>query len=103
MPTKWVSGAPDRRLIISCPAELRAALEDLAEARGVPVAKVATETLVEFIPTLHDLAKWMRYTKAGNKGGASRVLRQMFGNALAEHLTSAKAEQLELVPKGRGK
>lgn len=83
---KFVSGDPARRLIISCPAPLRAALQDMADATGQPVATVATQVLVEMVPNLHDLAKYLRLMKAGKKDSAKRALQHAFGNAYAEML-----------------
>src|SRR5690348_5312018 len=104
MAKKWVPGDPSRRLIISCPAPLRAALEDMADATGKPVATVARGILEEMIPNLHDLAKYFRHIRHGEKSAAKRALQHSFGNAMAEMMTVAVEQQeLPLTKKSKAK
>lgn len=99
MPKQWNAADPARRLIISCPAPLRAALQDMADATGKPVATCATDILVEMVPQLHDLAKYLRLMKAGKKVAAKQALQHAFGNAYAEILH--EQGELHLSKKGK--
>jgi len=74
------------RIAITPTPELKAALEELAEATGQPVSRVITGLLQEMVPQLHDIAKVARYTRDGKKAAAKRALQHMVGNALAEQI-----------------
>ena len=90
------------RLALTVPAALKEALDDLAEAQGVPTAKVVVGLLSEMEPQIRDLAKYTRLVRAGEIKSAKRVLVHMFGDAMAEVIQ----EQLPLSAdkkKGRSK
>lgn len=72
------------RLALTVPAPLKEALDDLADAQGIPTAKVVVGLLTEMETQIRDLAKYARLVKSGESTAAKRALQHMFGNALAE-------------------
>jgi hypothetical protein len=80
------------RLALTVPPELQAALDDLGEAVGKPVSKVATELLTEMIPQLHGLAKYARAAKSGNVAAAKRAIVHMLGDNMAEMMAMQQPE-----------
>lgn len=89
-----------RRMALTLPAEVEAAIFELAEAAQKPASTVVVDLLREMVPQLRDLAKVTRAVKAGKADAAKRALAHMMGNAMAEVLQ----EQLPLTaskPKGR--
>jgi predicted DNA-binding protein len=81
-----------RRMALSLPQDLEAALVDLADAVGKPVATVAVELLTELVPQMEGLAKYARAAKAGNQAAAKRALVHMMGDAMAEVMTATQGE-----------
>lgn len=79
-------------MALTLPADLEAALFDLADALGKPAATLAVELLREMGPQLHDLAKIARYAQQGKNAAAKRALRHMVGDSMAQLLN----EQLPL-------
>lgn len=78
------------RIAITPTPELKAALEELADAMEQPVSRIIVSLLTEMAPQLRDLAKVARHTKAGKTAAAKRALQHMVGNALAEQLSFIK-------------
>lgn len=74
------------RIALTPSTELKAVLDDLADASEKATSTVITELLEEMKPTLIDLAKVIRAAKSGKKAAAKRALQHMVGNALAEQL-----------------
>jgi hypothetical protein len=72
------------RLALTVPPALKQALDELAEAQGIPTAKVVVGLLAEMETQIRDLAKYARLVRAGETAAAKRSLQHMFGNALAE-------------------
>jgi len=90
------------RLALTVPPSLKEALDDLAQAQGVPTAKVVVSLLAEMETQIRDLAKYARLVRAGESDAANRALRHLLGNAMAEVMQI----QLPLAPekkKGRAK
>lgn len=74
----------NRRITISLPPEVDAALLAMAQAEGRPQAKVVTEILTEFAPNMLSMAKLHEQIKAGKKQDAKRTIQHMMGDQLAE-------------------
>ena len=72
------------RLALTVPPSLKQALDELAEAQGIPTAKVVVGLLAEMETQIRDLAKYARLFRAGETAAAKQSLQHMFGNALAE-------------------
>lgn len=89
-----------RRMALSLPDDVNAAVFDLADALGTPATKVVTDLLQEMVPQLQGLAKVARASKAGNKAAAKRALQHMMGDAMAEVLS---AQQPDMFPKTKKK
>lgn len=73
----------NRRITISLPPDVDAALLAMAEAEGRPQAKIVTEILTEFAPTMRNMAKLHEQIKAGKKLDAKRTMQHMMGDQLA--------------------
>lgn len=84
-----------RRMALTPPDELIAALADLADAVGKPPATVATELLMEAVPQMHDLAKIARLTKTGQKAAAKRALVHMLGDGMAEIVAAQQPDMFK--------
>lgn len=82
-----------KRLPLTLPDELDAALRELADALDKPLATVTVEILTEMIPQLEGLAKYARHMKAGKTAAAKRAMAHMIGDAMAEQLEIAQAAQ----------
>ena len=87
------------RLALTLPPSLREALEDLAEAQGVPASKVVVGLLSEMETQIRDLAKYSRLVQSGQHSAAKRALQHLLGNAMAEVIT----EQLPLPEAAKGR
>lgn len=74
------------RIALTPSAELKAVLDDLADALEKPTAGMVCDLLTEMQPQLVDLTKYIRHAKEGRKAAAKRALQHLFGNALAEQL-----------------
>lgn len=72
-----------RRITISLPPEVDAAILALAEAEGKPQAKIVTDVLIEFAPTMVHLAKFHQQIKDGKKIDAKQTVQHMLGDAIA--------------------
>lgn len=83
-----------KRITISMPDEVAAAVEALAQAQGVPQSKAVISVLVEFAPAMLSLAKFMDQMKAGQKSAAKETIRHLMGDSMAELMR----EQMDLVP-----
>jgi hypothetical protein len=81
-----------KRIGLSVPDELYAALGELSEVAGKPITTICTELLVELIPQIQGLAKVGRAAKSGNKAAAKRALQHMMGDAMAEMMTAQQPE-----------
>ena len=90
------------RLFLTLPPDVRAAVDDLADALGKPSSTVVTQLLEEMVPQLEGLAKIARASKAGNRAAAKRALQHMLGEGLAEALTD-QAEMFKAAEKARRK
>jgi hypothetical protein len=80
------------RMALTLPADVHAAIHDLADALGKPASKVVTELLQEMVPQLEGLAKISRAGRAGNKAAAKRALQHMMGDQLAEVMAVQQPE-----------
>jgi len=83
-----------KRVTISLPDDVAAAVEALATVQGVPQTKIIVSVLTEFAPTMHGLAKIHKQLQEGEKAAAKQTIQHMLGDAMAELLN----EQLELAP-----
>jgi len=72
------------RLALTVPPALKEALDDLAQAQGIPTAKVVVGLLAEMETQIRDLTKYARLVRAGEHDAANRALRHLLGNAMAE-------------------
>jgi multisubunit Na+/H+ antiporter MnhC subunit len=72
-----------RRITISLPPEVDAAILALAEAEGKPQAKIVTDVLIEFAPTMVHLSKFHQQIKDGKKIDAKQTVQHMLGDAIA--------------------
>lgn len=81
-----------RRITISLPPEVDAALVALAQAEDRPQAKIVTDVLVEFAPQMLSMAKLHGQIKAGKTADAKRTMQHMVGDQMAAFL----AEQAEM-------
>ena len=84
MPTKL------RRITISLPEELDAALSALSKAQKKPIAKLITETLVEFSPTFHRMAEIIIQVNSGHLDEAKKAAKGYIGDAMLTLLDSPK-------------
>ena len=75
-----------RRITISLPPEVDAAIVSLANAQGIPQAKIVQDVLIEFAPTLVHLAKLHQQIKEGKKVDAKQTVQHMLGDAMASLL-----------------
>ena len=75
-----------RRITISLPPEVDAALVALAKVQGLPQAKIVTDVLIEFAPTMVHLAKLHQQIKDGKKIDAKQTVQHMLGDAMASLL-----------------
>lgn len=89
-----------RRMALTLPPDVEAAVFDLADALGKPASKVVTELLQECIPQLQGLAQLTRQAKAGNRAGLKQTLQHMVGDAAAALMAS---QQDDLFPKKKAK
>lgn len=76
-----------RRITISLPPEVDIALAAMAKAEGRPQAKIVTEVLQEFTPTMAAMAKLHEQIKAGKKVDAKRTIQHMLGDQMAALIT----------------
>jgi len=81
MVLKMASGY--RRITISLPPEVDAAILALAKVQGMPQAKVVQDVLVEFAPTMVHLAKLHQQIQEGKKVDAKQTIHHMLGDAMA--------------------
>jgi hypothetical protein len=88
------------RIALALPDDLRAVMQDFADATEQPVSAAIVSLLVEMQPQLVDLAKVIRAARSGQKSAAKRALSHMMGNAFAE---LAMAQQLPLKGTVKGK
>lgn len=75
-----------RRITISLPPEVDAALAAIAAAENRPQAKIVSEVLLEFAPTMLSMAKLHQQIKAGKKVDAKRTIQHMLGDQMASLL-----------------
>ena len=90
------------RLFLTLPPDVRAAVDDLADALGKPSSTVVAQLLEEMVPQLQGLAKVARASRSGNRAAAKRALQHMLGEGLAEALTD-QAEMFKASAKAKGK
>lgn len=81
-----------RRMALTLPPDVEAAVFDLADALGKPASKVVTELLQECIPQLQGLAQLTRAAKAGNRAAVKQTLQHMVGDAAAALLTAQQGD-----------
>lgn len=72
-----------RRITISLPPEVDAAILALATVQGMPQAKIVQDVLIEFAPTMVHLAKLHQQIKEGKKIDAKQTVQHMLGDAMA--------------------
>ena len=75
-----------RRITISLPPEVDAALAELAKVDNRPQAKIVTEYLVEMVPSMVAMAKIANQMKAGKQADAKRTLQHWLGDSMANVL-----------------
>lgn len=75
-----------RRITISLPPEVDAAILALAKVQGMPQAKIVQDVLIEFAPTMVHLAKLHQQIQEGKKIDAKETVRHMLGDAMASLL-----------------
>jgi multisubunit Na+/H+ antiporter MnhC subunit len=75
-----------RRITISLPPDVDAAIIAFAEAQGKPQAKIVTDVLIEFAPTMVHLTALFRQIKEGKKIDAKQTIQHMLGDAMASLL-----------------
>ncbi len=80
------------RVALTLTPELYAAIKDLGDALGKPVATVLVDFLVELIPELHGIAKMARMAQSGNKAATRRALAHMVGDQYAQVMTMQQPE-----------
>lgn len=78
------------RIALTPSAELKAVLDDFADALGKPTSRAVCDLLEEMQQQLIDLTKIARHVRTGRKAAAKRALQHMVGNALAEQLSLMK-------------
>jgi len=83
------------RLALTLPEDVRAAIDDLADAMGKPASAVVMGLLEEMVPQLQGLAKVVRASKAGNKEAAKRALAHMMGDNFAALATATQADMFK--------
>jgi Zn-dependent oligopeptidase len=81
-----------RRLILTLPPDIDAAIDRCAAAFDKPRSAVVVDLLQELTPMLTDLAKVAEHTKANRKSAAKRVLQHMVGDKLAELMADMQPE-----------
>ncbi len=74
----------NRRISLTLPPMLEAALYDLAQASGRPVSVVTVELLRPMIPSIIDLAKMTRLVKQGRTEAAKRAIRTILADGGAD-------------------
>ena len=79
-----------RRITISLPEELDTALTALSKAQKKPIAKLITETLVEFSPTFHRMAELIIQVNSGHLEEAKKAAKGYIGDAMLTLLDSPK-------------
>lgn len=87
-----------KRITISMPDDVAAAVEALAQAQGVPQSKAVISVLVDFAPAMLALAKFMDQMKAGQKQAAKQTIQHLMGDAMAEVI----GQQLDMYPPKKG-
>lgn len=80
MPTKL------RRIVLNLPPELEAAVSDLADAHGRPIATVMVNLLAQMTGQIHALAQIQRHVKDNNAQAAKQAVSEMFGSTMTELL-----------------
>jgi hypothetical protein len=75
-----------RRITITLPAEVDAALLAMSKAEGRPQAKIVIDCLTEFVPAMVQVAKFHQQIKEGKKVDAKQTIQHMFGDAMASLL-----------------
>lgn len=85
-----------RRITISLPPEVDAAILALAEAEGKPQAKIVTDILIGFAPTMIQIAKFHQQIKEGKKIDAKQTVQHMFGDAMASLLAPEINSKIDL-------
>lgn len=90
-----------RRITITLPPEVDEAVTAMAEAEGIPHAKVVSRVLADFAPTMLAMAKVVKQAKLGQMAEAKRTMQHAYGDQLAELLSM----QLEIpgTPKRKGR
>ena len=83
-----------RRITISLPPEVDAAILALAKVQGIPQAKIVQDVLVEFAPTMVHLAKLHQQIQEGKKLDAKQTIQHMLGDSMAALLS----EQMQIEP-----
>jgi hypothetical protein len=89
-----------RRMALTLPPDLLAALTDLAAATGRPATSLAVGFLKEMVPMIHEMAKIQRLMEAGKSSQAQRAFRHMVGDGMAAVL---KERQPDLFKSVRGR
>lgn len=90
-----------RRITITLPAEVDAAITELAEVTEKPQASIISGMLQEQAEMLMSMAKVARQLKAGQKAEAKRTLQHALGDQLAGLVHDQM--ELETMKKGRRK
>lgn len=71
-----------RRITISLPPDVDAALSALAKAQKRPIAKLITETLVQVAPTYHQMAQIIVQVNSGHLDEAKKAAKEYIGDAM---------------------
>jgi hypothetical protein len=82
----------NRRLILTLPDDIDAAIDRVAAAYEKPRSAVVVDLLREMVPTLLDLAKIAEHTKANRRLAAKRALQHMIGDRLADVMSEIQPE-----------
>lgn len=89
-----------RRMALTLPPDLLAALVDLSAATGRPATSLAVGFLKEMVPMIHEMAKIQRLMEAGKSSQAQRAFRHMVGDSMAELLKDKQPDLFKSI-KGR--
>lgn len=79
-----------RRITISLPLDVDAALSALAKAQKKPIAKLITATLVEVAPTFHQMAKIITQVNSGHLEEAKKAAKEYIGDSMLTLLETPK-------------
>lgn len=88
------------RCNVTLKPHVRDALQAFSDEVGKPVATVVANLLEEMVPQLDGLTKIAKATKAGNKSAATKALRHLMGDGMANLLQQHQRE-LDLAGKAK--